>query len=337
MTGNMFTAKNRNGSLLIVAVVVIAVASALAVAAGFAVRGRARATAERLRRRDGMRHAEMASVRAVFERLASDTNAWDSLDEPWACEPWELRDGGWMLRVSGTGWRNAAGKTTGMIDAERLVPINDCDTDLIREILARVAGFDESVASLSATTIVDWREERRAAFSNRVAAASQENPSATNAPPPFACVEELALVPSLADGVAKALAPLVTAQGSGKINLNTAPIPIVECLLASADEGDITAALRLRDRISAFRDAGGVFSSTDVALVSRSLGGIPPDESAVLARVAGLACVVSTEFHGVAEAQSAADYQAGRAAFRREFSWTRPDATSNEVRQDAVP
>lgn len=327
----------RDGSLLIAAIIVVAVASAFAVAAGFAVRARARAAAERLRRRDGIRHAEMASVRAVFDRVASDTNAWDSLDEPWASEPWESREDGWVLRVSGSGWKQGVGKTTGMVDAERFAPLNDCPPEMIRELLVRAAGIDEAAAALSATAIVDWREERRAAFSNRVSSASQGASAATNAPPPFACAEELALVPSLAEGVADALRPLVTAQGSGLVNLNTAPITIIECLLASSDGGDIAAALRLRDRIAGFRDAGGVFVSTDPRLVSRALGGIPPDEAAVLARAAELVCVSSTEFHGIAEAQAAEDYRAGRAPFRRAFSWTRPAVSPDEVNKDAIP
>ncbi len=323
-------ARRENGSLLIVAVVVVAVASSLAVAAGFAVRAHVRANAEIQRCRDGMHHAEAACVRAIFDRVATDTNGYDSLDEPWAREPWEVQTEGWWYRVSGTGWQRDADKTIGMIDAERLVPINTCAPDLLRELLVRVAECDEAVASVSATMIVDWREKRRAAILER------SDPAWTNAPP-FSCVGELNFVPSLPDGVVRALSPLVTVQGAGKINLNTAPIAIIECLLASVDEGDVAAALRLRDRISSFRDAGGIFASPDAVTLARSLGGIPPDESAVLARASELACVASTEFHGIAEVQSEVDRQSGRAAFRREFSWTRPGVESGEVDQNSVP
>ncbi|MGI6496065.1 MAG: hypothetical protein ACOX5G_08260 [Kiritimatiellia bacterium] len=313
------------GSVLLIAVVAVATAAALAVAAGFAVRGKARAAAGRARRRDGLRHAEEAAVRALFERVAADTNAFDSLDEPWAREPWEVRDEGWILRVSGDGWRPGVGETTGLRDAESLLPLNTADEKLLQTAGVRLAGLERAAAVAAARSIAAYRIERRAAISNRLERAGEEVAPATNAPP-FRAMAELACVEGLPEGAGIALEPWFTAHGSGKLNPNTAPDALLECALVAAGGGDIAAALRLRDRIRSFRAAGGVFTAADAPSVARALGGIPPDETLLLARACEGFEVVSTVYEGVAEALSAADYQAGRPPFRLRFAWDKTAA-----------
>ncbi len=304
------------GSLLILAVVAVMVASVLVVSASMTVRSRSVRMQEQRRLREWRREAANAASRSLADRVAADTNGWDALAEPWSAEPWELRQAGWILRVSGQGWQSVAGATVGMQDEERWISLNHADEALLRMLFERLGGLTGAAAERAAGQVGAWR----APPGTRTGEASSAPASAAVS---FACPEQLGLVPGLLPETVARVREWVTAYGCGRVNINTAGDEVLGCVLLCAAAGDVAAALRLQDRIRDFRGTGGAFRQATAAAIGRDLGQVPPDEAALLARAEAYLGVESTAFSGIAEALPAAAVGAGRPPARLAFVWDR--------------
>ena len=319
--------RDTSGSMLLLMLVTVSVVSLLALALGGWIRAQAAALeANRYRRevRDGTRQA---ALRWLAERVLPDTNGWDAAAEPWAAEPWERRAGGWVLRVSGDGWRDEPGATAAPRDESGKLPLNQAPAPLLAALLREVAGLPADAAADLARRIVDWRDADtlagdRGAINEAAAYGTRDQP--WHAPDrPFVCIEELARVPGLSPAAREALMPLVTVEGPGRLNLNTAPETSLRAALTTLGGGDTSAALRLLERILAFRRAGHGFTQATAMAITRDLGGLPADEAALLGRIEGYITVGSTAVSGVAEATPAAAWAAGRRGGRAYFTWHR--------------
>ncbi len=315
----------RTGSLLIVALVAVAVVAMLAVALAAWLRVQATGLEANRYRRQVRRGTLNAAALCLAERLATDTNGWDALDEPWAREPWERREEGWILRVSGTGWSDEPGRTTGLVDETGKAPLNAADVPLLTALILETAEAPIADAPLLASRIVDWRDADETTADGRPEEAvhgTREMPwKAPNRP--FTCVEELGEALGAWPQVALRLAPLLTVHGEELVNINTAPEPVLRALLVAHAAGDEPAALRLLARILTHRRAGQVFTAGEMAAVGRALGGLPADEAALLGRAGHVLSAASTAFGGVAEAVPAEAWAQGRRGGRAQFVWDR--------------
>lgn len=319
--------RGTSGSLLLLMLVAVSVVTLLALALGGWIRAQAAALeANRYRRevRDGTRQA---ALRWLAEHVLPDTNGWDAASEHWAAEPWERREGGWVLRISGDGWRDEPGATAAPVDESGKIPLNHAPVPLLAALLREAGGLPADLAEDQARRLVDWRDEDTRAtgdssLEESAAYGTREQPwQVPNRP--FVCVAELARVPGLSPAASEALMPLVTVEGQGRLNLNTAPETALRAALTTLGGGDTSAALRLLERILAFRRAGQGFTQATAMAITRDLGGLPADEAALLGRIEAYITVTSTAVSGVAEATPAAAWAAGRLAGRAYFTWHR--------------
>jgi len=314
------------GSLLIIALVTVSAATLLALALGAWMGAQSRALEATRYRRAVREGAYRAAVLALAEHVLPDTNGWDALQEPWAREPWERREAGWVMRVSGTGWREEPGATIGMIDESGKLPVDRAPMPWIQALFQEVAGVPPEAAADLARRLIDWQDadsEAAGATGPEAAAyGTREHPwAAPNRA--LACLEELARVPGVDPELLQAAMPCLTVVGGGRINLNTAAEPVLRSALRAAAAGDDAAAGRLLERILAYRRAGQVFTAPAAQAIARALGGLPPDEAALLGRAEGYIAVQARVVSGVAEATPASAWAEGRRGGRAWFAWDR--------------
>lgn len=316
----------RDGGILVVALVAVAVVTMLALALGAWVRGQSALLENNRYRREVRREALNAATLCVAARLAGDTNGWDAAVELWSREPWERREEGWIMRVSGSGWQERPGATAGLTDECGKLPLNRAGPELLAALLQAAAGLPPDRSMALARRLVDWRDADELSYggeATEAAAYGAPDQPWQAANRPFACVEEVAAVPGLPPETAAQLLPLLTVDGVGTVNLNTAPEPVLRALLRSAQAGDEQAAVSLHDRLLEYRRSGFFFTASGALAIGRALGGLPANESALLGRVEPLLAASSVAFSGVAEATPAAAWAAGRAGGRARFVWDR--------------
>ncbi len=314
----------RNGSLLIVALVASAVVTILALALATWVRAQSGQLGGTHQREVALRMAANAAILAVADRLATDTNAWDAATEPWGREPWETLLDGWHLQVSALEpWEEDS--TAAFTDECGKLPLNHADRSMLEALLRDGAGLSAERGRTLAAMIVDWRDADRLAFERPLneadAYGTRDEPwEAPNRP--FACVEELVLLPGVSDELLRRLAPLVTVEGEGGINLNTAPEMVLRALILSRSADDYAGGVNLLAALVAHRREGGVFHAADPAAIGQALGTLPADQAALLARLEPFMTVASSAFSGLARVRPATDAsQAGSVGIA--FVWDR--------------
>ena len=319
--------RGRDGSLLLIALVAVSVVTLLALALGAWIRAQGTALESNRYRRDIRDGTRQAALLWLAERLLPDTNAWDAAGEPWADEPWERREEGWVLRVSADGWRDEPGATAAPRDESGKLPLNQAPAPLLAALLREAAALPEAAAEVQAQRIVDWRDaDARAEGRGDIGEAEDNGTRGQPWQAPnrvFVSVAELARVPGLTPEACDALMPLVTVEAPGRLNLNTAHENVLRAALTVMGGGDSGAAVRLMGRILAFRRAGNRFTLATATAIGRDLGGVPADEAALLGRMEGYVTVASSAVSGVAEATPAAAWAAGRRGGRAHFTWSR--------------
>lgn len=291
------TVGGSRGSVLLLALVAVLFAATLALSLATRVRA-AHASAEAAaRRRDSVAACRSAIALFAAERLATDTNGCDHLAEKWA-EPWERRDEGWVMRVSGSGF-GAGGRADGLIDEASRIPVSGAFIPALAALLHDVGSLGETEARSVAERMTNGA--------------------------PYACVSELASLDGLGDTAYGRINGLVTVEALSAVNINTAPRQVVEALLHGVEPPDPPAAQSLAGRIMDFRSAGNFFSSAVPRDVAKDLGGLPADETRLLSRASERIAVGSDVFSGVAEAADAASWEAGRPTIRVRFTIDRRD------------
>ncbi len=286
----------RSGSLLIIAVVAVSVMTMIALSLATRLRSQAAAADENRFRRVTRQACRNAVLLLAAEHLVADTNGWDALTEKWA-EPWERRDEGWVLRVSGTGWQPRATDTRGIRDESALVPLDADALPLLASLLHIAAGLSEEASRTLAEAIVKKG--------------------------PFVCQAQLAAVQELSPGVYAAISPYVTFLPLRRVNINTAPEKVLFALFAGAGTQDAAAAHALARRVLAFRESGNCFTSAEARSVAKSLGGLPSPEMLILTYCQDRIGVETDIFSGVAEAAPARIWERDRRAGRASFTYDR--------------
>lgn len=121
-----------------------------------------------------------------------------------------------------------------VVDARSKLSLNTATPDELRALFAAVGYGPEDAARL-ALAVDRWRSEHLPAFENAPADSLRER----FRPPrgAFASVEELQGVPGVSRAAYASASPHLTVSSDGRINLNTAPVPVLLTLPGIEDEG----------------------------------------------------------------------------------------------------
>ena len=120
------------------------------------------------------------------------------------------------------------------VDARSKLNLNTATGDELRALFAAVGYTPEDAARL-ALAVERWRTAHLPAFE----AAPADSAGERIRPPrgAFAAVEELRGVPGVSRAAYTSAAPHLTVASDGRINLNTAPVPVLRTLPGIDDEG----------------------------------------------------------------------------------------------------
>jgi len=206
--------------------------------------GLALATVSSMRRLSAANYAEGVRARAAAEsgiemmrarladRLAKSVDGRD---------PWSGIDS-----LSDTLLLKGAEATTELYDVASALNLNRADEDQLRRFFTALR-VDAGIADRLAQAIADWRD---ADDFRRPRGAEQDEyvKSGAAALPgngPFGAVSELQLVQGMTAALFEEIRPYVTVLGSGQININTAPRPVLLSLPGITEQ---TAGILLRNR-----------------------------------------------------------------------------------------
>lgn len=171
---------------------------------------------DRARTARARQRTQRQSVRSLFRSADPFEDPWRAPDE---LVPPEMSfgDARFTLRVRDTG---------------AALNLNEADEDVLRNFFAQGMGLDYAAADELAQAILDWRDEDELP---RINGGEREQYIEMNAPvlPPnrdFAELDELRHVLGMTPELYDAVLPYVTLTGSGNINVNAAPAPVLLAL-----------------------------------------------------------------------------------------------------------
>lgn len=169
-----------------------------------------------------------------------------------------------------------------VIDARSRIQLNLAGVDALREVFA-AAGIPAERAREMAAAIVRWRLANAPPFAPAAADSAATAQAEVLALPPrgaFGAVEGLRMVPGIGGEEYARVAPYLTVASDGRINLNTAPLPVLRALPGMGP--DAAEAVVRRRRAAPFLSAYEVAE----ALPRHARGRLQDQMAAFLAAVA---------------------------------------------------
>jgi general secretion pathway protein K len=175
---------------------------------------------------------ERQSVRNLFRSS-------DPLEDPWR-EPQEL-----VVPEMAFGDAHYA---VLLRDVGSALNLNAADETMLRQFFAQGLGLDYAVADQLAQAILDWRDEDDLPRMNGGEREEYLEEGALILPPnrEFVDVDELRHVRGMTPEIYVRAAPHLTLIGGGRINLNSAPEPVLSAV-PGLDRAAVAAILRLRE------------------------------------------------------------------------------------------
>lgn len=236
--------RKKQGSVLILVIWVLTMLCIFSIALGYSVRQILR-TVQYLDVRDNLRFiAESGVVKAVhvLNQKSRVAGGVDHLNSRWANSESDFKDvplGDGSFSVcyeeETPGGRTAGDKDPssvhyGIVDEERKVNINRVkEVRVFKKIFQYGAGIEEADASAIAGALLDWRDADE--FPNDQGA---ESSYYRTLQPPYAAknsnfetLEELIFVKGVTPGIYQKVAPFLTIENSGRVNINTVPPEIL--------------------------------------------------------------------------------------------------------------
>ncbi len=300
------------GSVLILALWALFLLTLMAVSAAH------RASAEvHFARRMRARLTAYSIARAAVERakiwMATQTNAWDGRpdnerlfrDVPFEAGVFSIRSREAMSHEAST--EEIMGY--GPLGEESRINLNRADVPLLAAFLHGTGGLDSQAAEELAASIVDWRDPDDVPLPGGAETDHYQRLKPSYACPnaPFRCVHELLLVKGMHPETFQRLRPFITVFGTGKINLNSAPRPVLLSVARAAGPEAGPVAESLTDKLAAFQEAGGMFRQATAGVMVSELdrfAGLSADERALFTALLRYATIRSTCFGGQAEGRS---------------------------------
>ncbi len=296
------------GSILVMTVWILFFLAALAVAVGGIVTANVRAAAG-VKNRVKAYYLARAGIERAITEAKSDSNAWDSINEPWGSSEELFREvsigedkGSFSVYYEYATGMGGSVTNYGMYDEERKININKAAVPLLKAMLENIAEIGSMAASDIAAAIVDWRDADDVVLTggaeNSYYAALSEPYSCHNGD--FQSLHELLLVKGMTAAIFYKIRPYVTVFGAGKININTAELPVLVCVAEAGGGGDRAECRLLADKIGRFRAGGNVFTDPSVLGRLNTFTATTPVEKTILARMMGNLTVRSSCFGGIA-------------------------------------
>jgi len=194
----------------------------------------------------------------------------------------------------------------GVQDEERKLNINTASDKELTRLFRIAAGLREDEAEEIAHAIVDWRSEQEQQISGFD---GEEYYRRLNFPydpkkAPFEVLEEVLLVKGMNPTVFERVRDFLTVYGDGRVNINTAPEPVLQALGLSANMAGMMIAARHGGDHQPCTDDDRLFADSGSSLDVSALGDLDPDQLAEIDQLyhAGRLSVLSGIFHIHAEA-----------------------------------
>lgn len=197
------------------------------------------------------RNAEAAVQRALLELRLTETRGNFAVlpqrcrDNPEVFKTQVLNRGNFTVSYSADDLMIPGAVYYGFIDEERKINLNHAPVPVLQRLLESKAALPAVPSQRLAAAIVDYCDSDtvvNAGPSEDIVYGGGHDAGFKNAP--FECLPELLCVPGMTREVLAKIRPYVTVYGSGWVNINTAPIPVLEIL--GLDRARI-------QRLSAFR------------------------------------------------------------------------------------
>lgn len=175
---------------------------------------------------------QQSNVRSLFRNA-------DPADDPWRA-PDEL--------IAPDMAFGAARYTLRIRDTGAALNLNDADEDVLRQFFSQGLRVDYARADRIAQSIMDWRDEDDIPRLNGGEREEYLKAGAAMLPPnrDFAQLEELRYVMGMTRDLYDRAVPYLTLIGSGNINVNAAPAPVLMAL-PGMTEGAATQLVQMRD------------------------------------------------------------------------------------------
>lgn len=274
---------NREGSVLVIVIWILSILALLAVSIGVITSAQVYFI-KRYRNQTTSYFIARAGILQAIAELERDKNlsAYDALKEDWSNNP-ELfcakKVGSGFFSLSyeyspGLTTQNAEGQQTvitntfyGMMDEERKININTASMSILQTLFQENAGFTPSQAKEIADSIIDWRDQDNNRREN-----GAENGYYESLTQPYSCknsnfdvLEELILIKGIKPDIFYAIKDFITLYGDGKVNINTAPCPVLRALgLTDSLSNKIIRCRAGGDGIEGTEDDGVFMQTSDI-------------------------------------------------------------------------
>jgi general secretion pathway protein K len=177
----------------------------------------------------------ISAIKKAQASLSARVDSADFLKDEWSRGT--ARDGGESVyrdAVLGEGRYTFLGSDGrfGMVDEERKLNLNLASADALQRLLQIAGNLRAEEAKKTAHQIVDWRDADAAALEGGTEVEYYGNKDKPFRPrnANFVLLEELKLLDRMTPALYEAVRPYVTVFGDGKVNVNTAPAPVLFAL-----------------------------------------------------------------------------------------------------------
>jgi len=238
---------SKNGSVLIIVLWVIIILTILAVSISVVASSQV-FLAKRYRNQAAAYFIARAGMALCLAELNRDkeANTYDALNEEWSNKAELFNDrpvgsgflslayeySNQLKTVSSEGESAVTNTFYGMIDEERKININTASAAVLEALFQNQASLTPGQAKEIADSIVDWRDpddtrRENGAETGYYLSLSSSYPCKNNK---FDILEELILVKGMRPEIFQAVRDFITIYGDGRVNINTAPYPVLHAL-----------------------------------------------------------------------------------------------------------
>ena len=243
--------KSRQGSILILALWSLGLLTVFALSIGMRVQQKI-VLVSRIERRTQVYDAAEAGIRQAIAFLKSQTADPKAIlktvlfNSPAFFKEIKLGKAVWDVSYMSYDGEDYSQRIYGIVDEERKININTCDRTTLENLLTEVSGLSDDARKDLVNAIIDWRESGESQSEGFLSDEYYGNlkfpykEKKSN----FETLDELLLVKGITPALYRQILSFITVYGSGKVNINTAPRPVLKALGIS--ESLATAILFLR-------------------------------------------------------------------------------------------
>lgn len=302
------------GSILIIVIWALFMLSSFALILSGVVRQRL-ALMGRFQDRDKLHYiAEAGIKKAISEVKSREQKVFDTLADYWADNAplfANIQVGDGAASVSYSYYDDiSGGKRTryGFIDEERKININKADDVTLQRLLRVILNMEEQEAAELASAVIDWRDSDNT--SQSITAGAEDNyylgldGSYEAKDADFEVPEELVLVKGIDKIAYEMLKDYVTIYGDGKVNINTASLPVLMAAGLSREMADKVVIFRCgEDEEQGSADDNAFETPSEIVPLLSQHFHLSPSQIAELSAAANNLGVASGHFTIISNAQ----------------------------------